>query len=174
LWCQGLGIDWPALHRGRARRRMHLPTYPFDGPRYWLRDDAAHAAEPAPADGAAEDASADAPNAANAPTPDVATLVRRTVAQVLGYPDVDMNESFLSLGGDSIRAARAHRVLQRALDTRIPLSLMLEASTLAECAQAIDALLSTQPEPASALACETNAGAAGAPIADAAAFESSA
>ncbi|CAJ3801229.1 polyketide synthase [Burkholderia pseudomallei] len=174
LWCQGLGIDWPTLHRGRARRRMHLPTYPFDGPRYWLRDDAAHAAEPAPADGAAEDASADAPNAANAPTPDVATLVRRTVAQVLGYPDVDMNESFLSLGGDSIRAARAHRVLQRALDTRIPLSLMLEASTLAECAQAIDALLSTQPEPASALACETNAGAAGAPIADAAALESSA
>ncbi|MET5021092.1 acyl carrier protein, partial [Burkholderia pseudomallei] len=78
--------------------------------------------------------------AANAPTPDVATLVRRTVAQVLRYPDVDMNESFLSLGGDSIRAERAHRVLQRALDTRIPLSLMLVASTLAECAQAIDAL----------------------------------
>ncbi|AGK50095.1 thioester reductase domain protein [Burkholderia thailandensis MSMB121] len=147
LWCQGLGVDWSALHRGRARRRVHLPTYPFDGPRYWLRDDAARAAEPACATAgddrsAMRDAGADARNGS---PPDVSALVRRAAAQVLGYPDVDMNESFLSLGGDSIRAARAHRMLQQSLDAKIPLSLMLEAKTLAECARAIDALLAAEP-----------------------------
>ncbi|MCS3398804.1 thioester reductase domain-containing protein [Burkholderia thailandensis] len=151
LWCQGLGVDWPALHRGHARRRVHLPTYPFDGPRHWLRDDATPATEPARAPADIADSHAAPPmrgasaGAPNVSTPDVAALVRRTVAQVLGYPDVDMNESFLSLGGDSIRAARAHRMLQRSLDVKIPLSLMLEAKTLAECARAIDALPPAEP-----------------------------
>ncbi|AOJ03978.1 polyketide synthase [Burkholderia mayonis] len=151
LWCQGLGVDWSALHRGGARRRVHLPTYPFDGPSYWFRDDHALATEPAhrpsveSARGdtaAASDANVGAPAAS---TPDAAALVRRTVAQVLGYPDIDMGESFFSLGGDSIRAARAHRALQQTLGVKIPLSLMLEAKTLAECARAIDALLPKEP-----------------------------
>ncbi|WP_439896702.1 thioester reductase domain-containing protein [Burkholderia ubonensis] len=143
LWCQGLGVDWPALHRGRARRRVHLPAYPFDGPRYRLRDDATLAAEPVRESTADSALATHGANAAlpDASTPDVATLVRRTVAQLLGYPDIDMSESFLSLGGDSIRAARVHRLLQQSLDVKIPLSLMLEAQTLAECARAIDALL---------------------------------
>ncbi|KVO74820.1 polyketide synthase [Burkholderia ubonensis] len=143
LWCQGLGVDWPALHRGRARRRVHLPAYPFDGPRYWLRDDATLAAEPVRESTADSALATHGANAAlpDSSTPDVATLVRRTVAQLLGYPDIDMSESFLSLGGDSIRAARVHRLLQQSLDVKIPLSLMLEAQTLAECARAIDALL---------------------------------
>ncbi|KWZ38906.1 polyketide synthase [Burkholderia savannae] len=154
LWCQGLGVDWSELHRGHARRRMHLPAYPFDGPSYRLRDEAALAAEPVRRQAidaarvgtpAMRAAIADAPGAPDASTraastPDVATLVRRTVAQALGYPEVDLNESFLSLGGDSIRAARVHRTLQQALGVKIPLSLMLEAKTLADCVRAIGTL----------------------------------
>ncbi|MET3551230.1 thioester reductase domain-containing protein [Burkholderia sp. 567] len=143
LWCKGLGVDWSALHRGCTRRRVHLPTYPFEGPRYCLRDDATFAAEPVRESTADSALTTHVTNATlpGSSTPDVAALVRRTVAQLLGYPDVDMSESFLSLGGDSIRAARVHRLLQQSLGVKIPLSLMLEAQTLAECAQAIDALL---------------------------------
>ncbi|RXV64360.1 SDR family NAD(P)-dependent oxidoreductase [Burkholderia stabilis] len=173
LWCQGLGVDWPALHRGRTRRRVHLPTYRFDGPRYWLSDDAMPAAEPvreSTADSARDGALATHGASAALPEssmPDVATLVRRTVAQLLGYPDVDMSESFLSLGGDSIRAARVHRMLQRSLDVNIPLSLILEAETLAECAQAIDALLPKQGQPMAAGRSPDSAPADGIPIAGA-------
>ncbi|WP_431825743.1 thioester reductase domain-containing protein [Burkholderia sp. F1] len=158
LWCQGLGVDWSVLHHGRARRRVHLPTYPFDGPRYWLRDDATLAAEPVRESTTDSALATHGANAAppDTSTPDVATLVRRTVAQLLGYPDVDMSESFLSLGGDSIRAARVHRLLQQSLDVKIPLSLMLEAQTLAECAQAIDVLLTeTGPSRATCIASDS-------------------
>ncbi|MFF0854551.1 amino acid adenylation domain-containing protein [Streptomyces sp. NPDC003280] len=34
-WLRGADVDWPALHRGAPRRRVHLPAYPFAGPRHW-------------------------------------------------------------------------------------------------------------------------------------------
>ncbi|MBB1257767.1 type I polyketide synthase [Streptomyces alkaliterrae] len=36
LWRGGVAVDWPALHRGVARRRVPLPAYPFAGPRHML------------------------------------------------------------------------------------------------------------------------------------------
>ncbi len=36
LWLQGAAIDWGALHRGKGRRRVPLPPYPFRRDRHWL------------------------------------------------------------------------------------------------------------------------------------------
>ncbi len=36
LWLAGAGLDWSALHRGLGRRRLSLPTYPFERRRYWV------------------------------------------------------------------------------------------------------------------------------------------
>jgi phthiocerol/phenolphthiocerol synthesis type-I polyketide synthase E len=36
LWVAGVEIDWPALHGGAARRRVPLPTYPFERKRHWI------------------------------------------------------------------------------------------------------------------------------------------
>jgi len=36
LWMHGSRIDWPAFHDGEARRRVPLPTYPFERSRYWI------------------------------------------------------------------------------------------------------------------------------------------
>lgn len=36
LWLAGVEIDWAACHAGQARRRVPLPTYPFQRRRYWL------------------------------------------------------------------------------------------------------------------------------------------
>ena len=35
-WAAGATIGWAALHEGQARRRLALPTYPFERKRYWL------------------------------------------------------------------------------------------------------------------------------------------
>ncbi|KWO66295.1 thioester reductase domain-containing protein [Burkholderia ubonensis] len=141
LWSQGLGLDWRALARDTApRARLHLPTYPFEGERHWLDEPGDRSAARARAPLAETDIAvpADAPR-------DVGTVLRGIVAQVLGYPDVALSESFFSLGGDSIRAARAHRRLQQSLGIEIPLSLLLDAGTLAECVTAIEALPAAVP-----------------------------
>jgi len=34
-WTRGVAVDWSALDRGTPRRRLALPTYPFQHERYW-------------------------------------------------------------------------------------------------------------------------------------------
>ena len=36
LWSAGLDIDWTAFSSGEQRRRVPLPTYPFQRQRYWI------------------------------------------------------------------------------------------------------------------------------------------
>lgn len=36
LWTAGVDIDWAALYRGERRKRIPLPTYPFERKRYWI------------------------------------------------------------------------------------------------------------------------------------------
>ncbi|HLX09567.1 MAG TPA: amino acid adenylation domain-containing protein [Thermoanaerobaculia bacterium] len=37
LWCAGARIEWQAVHAG-GRRRVHLPSYPFERRRFWIED----------------------------------------------------------------------------------------------------------------------------------------
>ncbi|HEX8560544.1 MAG TPA: SDR family oxidoreductase [Pyrinomonadaceae bacterium] len=43
LWTSGVEVDWTQFHAGEGRRRVPLPTYPFERERYWV----APAARPA-------------------------------------------------------------------------------------------------------------------------------
>ncbi|MBB6244970.1 type I polyketide synthase, partial [Rhodanobacter sp. MP1X3] len=36
LWAGGAQVDWAAYHGGLQRRRVPLPTYPFERQRYWI------------------------------------------------------------------------------------------------------------------------------------------
>ncbi|QGZ36672.1 non-ribosomal peptide synthetase [Stappia indica] len=40
-WVGGASVDWQRLHAGTARRRLALPSYPFQRKRYWLPLEAA-------------------------------------------------------------------------------------------------------------------------------------
>ncbi|MCZ8102377.1 MAG: SDR family oxidoreductase [Burkholderiales bacterium] len=58
LRAAGASIDWRAFHDGEPRRRVPLPTYPFEQRRHWIDAPAAVAAEGATPTG---DAAAEAP-----------------------------------------------------------------------------------------------------------------
>ncbi|MFL6261090.1 MAG: amino acid adenylation domain-containing protein [Thermoanaerobaculia bacterium] len=36
LWTAGVPVAWDRLHAGQGRRRLSLPTYPFERQRYWV------------------------------------------------------------------------------------------------------------------------------------------
>jgi acyl transferase domain-containing protein/acyl carrier protein len=36
LWLAGVSLDWAAVHRDERRRRVPLPTYPFERKRFWI------------------------------------------------------------------------------------------------------------------------------------------
>ncbi|HEX6287629.1 MAG TPA: beta-ketoacyl synthase N-terminal-like domain-containing protein [Herpetosiphonaceae bacterium] len=56
-WLAGVPIDWTGMYAGEQRRRIPLPTYPFERQRYWIeaQDEApsrsvTHGRQPDPAD----------------------------------------------------------------------------------------------------------------------------
>ncbi|MCQ4163483.1 SDR family NAD(P)-dependent oxidoreductase [Tahibacter harae] len=52
VWLKGFDVDWGALYARGSRRRLRLPTYPFEQGRYWLpQGEPAAAATPAAAGG---------------------------------------------------------------------------------------------------------------------------
>jgi acyl transferase domain-containing protein/thioesterase domain-containing protein/acyl carrier protein len=53
LWIAGARVDWSGVRAGESRRRVSLPTYPFERQRHWIELPAAVAAPP-PLDAAAE------------------------------------------------------------------------------------------------------------------------
>ncbi len=36
LWAAGVAVDWPSFHSRERRRRVSLPTYPFERRSYWI------------------------------------------------------------------------------------------------------------------------------------------
>jgi acyl transferase domain-containing protein/SAM-dependent methyltransferase len=48
LWANGVKVDWESFHRSERRRRVSLPTYPFERESYWIgtHPDATAAEEP--------------------------------------------------------------------------------------------------------------------------------
>jgi acyl transferase domain-containing protein/acyl carrier protein len=36
LWLAGVDVDWPVFYTGESRRRIPLPSYPFERQRYWV------------------------------------------------------------------------------------------------------------------------------------------
>ena len=39
MWLYGASVDWKAFHGAEKRRRLPLPTYPFEGQRFIVKDD---------------------------------------------------------------------------------------------------------------------------------------
>lgn len=43
LYVRGVDVDWRGVHRDRTRRKVLLPTYPFERESFWLREEASTA-----------------------------------------------------------------------------------------------------------------------------------
>jgi acyl transferase domain-containing protein len=59
LWLAGVRVDWPAFSAAEERRRVPLPTYPFERKRHWIEAPTARAREAVPEVSASADANDD-------------------------------------------------------------------------------------------------------------------
>jgi amino acid adenylation domain-containing protein len=48
LWCSGVAVHWLAMHGEPKRRRVPLPTYPFERSRHWIEAPAPRRQDPRP------------------------------------------------------------------------------------------------------------------------------
>lgn len=125
LWAAGVDIDWSGFHVGERRRRVPLPSYPFQRHEYRLDLPALTGPEPAarwtrPQVTASTAEPVSTPISESAGNPAVgsaeagsamAELVSAVWREVLGVTEVDPDGNFFDLGGDSLTGLRVIRAL---------------------------------------------------------------
>ncbi|WP_395367080.1 amino acid adenylation domain-containing protein [Streptomyces sp. YH02] len=90
-----------------------------------------------------------------APEGPVAELIAEIWAEVLDVPMVGADDNFFDRGGHSLLATRAVSRMRAALDAEIPLSLIFQAATLEDTADAVEQLLLAELDGATANEMET-------------------
>lgn len=166
LWCSGVAVDPARFDQRERRRRLLLPTYPFERQRYWV--DAAPAISSAPAsDPLVAPAVAVAQTVlenlmpqpampAAAPVADPVPVDRRPrlIAQlkdlfedVAGFDmaDAEAEANFMELGLDSLMLTQVALQLEKAFGVKVSFrQLMGECASLDRLAGMIDAQLSPE------------------------------
>jgi amino acid adenylation domain-containing protein len=152
LWTAGVEVDWQRFHQPARRRRVALPTYPFERQRYWIE-----AALPPPAAASADLDSAPAP-AVPAPAPALydwtrgsvpfvapETMVEQQVTELwqefLGLAQIGLDDDFFTLGGDSLTATQVVSRLGELYPLELGLKVFFEAPTVRQLAARIEGAL---------------------------------
>jgi amino acid adenylation domain-containing protein len=153
LWLHGVAVDWRAFHAA-PRRRLPLPSLPFQRQRFWI--DPPGASTPVlPAAAGAPDAAPPVlprPPLSSHPRPPLATiytpprndLEQHLVAaweQLFGIFPIGIHDNFFELGGHSLLASQLCALLSARLSLQIPLSVLFDAPSPARLSEALEALL---------------------------------
>ncbi|WP_435242587.1 type I polyketide synthase [Streptomyces cucumeris] len=158
LWTRGVDVDLTALGGEEPRRRVPLPTYPFDRQRFFVDlpatasvpvrktvrqvADAPEAPEPEPvADGPrlARYDRPELPTAYTAPRTPLEETLAGVWQEVMGVHPVGAHDNFFDLGGHSLLAAQVVARLQSVLPVALTVTdLLSEAQTVAGMAQAVE------------------------------------
>ncbi|WP_437515483.1 type I polyketide synthase [Sorangium sp. So ce1099] len=154
LWEAGCTVAWQGLHEGEGRRRVPLPSYPFERARHWisLARGARPAADPDRA-AAAEGAShrdgaspADAPAEERgsrraghvAPRTELERLLAGVWTEILGVEDIGVTDDFFALHGDSLVATQLVSRVRARLGVDVPVRALFEGPTIEAFAAAIE------------------------------------
>lgn len=148
LWAAGVPVDWSGAHDGARRARVPLPGYPFerrpyvllppqDRPQAETAATGAHPGQDRPAPGPV-DAAARREGDDGSTEGGTLALVLELFRQVLGMPEVDSEDSFFDLGGDSLIASRVLAEIRERLPVELTAKALFAAPTAVEFAEFLD------------------------------------
>ncbi|MFF7450316.1 MULTISPECIES: beta-ketoacyl synthase N-terminal-like domain-containing protein [unclassified Streptomyces] len=157
LWLAGNAVSWPGVHDGERRFKVPLPGYPFQRLPYLLRhpdDEAAWGGGEgrAPQPTAPAQDHGPVPAAELAPSADGVgsrsgdgaadgtplALVLRLFSEALGLEDIEPDESFFDLGGDSLIATKLLAEIRAVHPVEIKARALFATPTAAGLAELIE------------------------------------
>jgi acyl transferase domain-containing protein len=146
LWSAGVPLDWTRLHDGERRRRVALPTYPFQGQRYLVEAPAEAQVDLAGAEPILlPDLPREDDGARSWPPPSGSEreqAICGIFAEILGLARVDPGDNFFHLGGDSLIATQLTAWIRRSYQTNVSLKEVFTAPTPQALAVLLDRRLS--------------------------------
>ncbi|HEX6199631.1 MAG TPA: beta-ketoacyl synthase N-terminal-like domain-containing protein, partial [Thermoanaerobaculia bacterium] len=139
LWVAGVEVDWRACHAGAEgrvrRRRVSLPTYPFERRSFWIGEGRPRRA------GEAEEAAAPAlpRQAEEAALSEVEAAVAAAFRDLLGVETAGRRDDFFELGGSSLMAVQLGSRIRELAGGELSSDALLQASTVGELAALVEA-----------------------------------
>jgi tyrocidine synthetase-3 len=151
LWLKGVPVDWSALHGDDRRRRLALPTYPFEPRRYWpdglprdfsLDSLATLSSPPGKGTGKKEGTGAlyarpPLSTAYEAPTNEVQQALVDIWQRFFGIDRVGIRDDFFELGGDSLKVITVVSDIHKQLETQLTIARVFQTPTIKELARFI-------------------------------------
>lgn len=124
LWLTGVTIDWHKFYQGEKRRRIPLPTYPFESQRFWI-DPPSHpqrTTNSQPAHSELEKI-----QTMSAPTK-LISLLQEIIEETSGLEiaGVDPSTTFLEMGLDSLSLTQVGLALKKKFQVKVTLRQLLE------------------------------------------------
>ncbi len=162
LWLYGIAINWTELYQEEKPYRIPLPTYPFEGKRYWIDENpfkkgielptwtrvtqSLEVSEPEASSRQLPEISADeyeeeAEEDYEGPRDELEQEIARVWQEFLGYEHIGIYDNFFEINGDSLTATQLITRLQHIYPVEISLQSFFEKPTIANLAQIIKELL---------------------------------
>jgi natural product biosynthesis luciferase-like monooxygenase protein len=156
LWVAGVDLRWEAFHAGRHRRRVPLPTYPFERQRFWIDfqklgidfekltaapsvQAPAPAADPGGSYVASRYAETDSGGPQVAPRNEIEEIVADMWQILLGIESVGVEDNFFRLNGNSLIALQCISRIQAVFGVKLSVRSFFENPTVAGLARLISA-----------------------------------
>jgi acyl transferase domain-containing protein/thioesterase domain-containing protein len=136
LWLRGIDIDWHGFYKHEKRRRVPLPTYPFERQRYWIEPSAAKT-KTQKAFTLIKTENSAYEHKTKPTEHSVITTLKDVFKEVLGLQNLSINDNFFDLGGHSLLALRLIARIEESFDLRMPLSIIYQSKTVAALAKLI-------------------------------------
>ncbi len=159
LWMAGADIDWNAFHIGSHRRRLALPTYPFQRNYFWPEQPESSSSTPsftglmkkrnAPlekspdSDESGSSLPERTPGLTSAYVPPSGNREQELAIiwqRFLGIERIGRHDDFFELGGDSLKAMNIISRIHKELDLEIPLTEFLKHPSIEGLAHYLDSL----------------------------------
>jgi amino acid adenylation domain-containing protein len=167
LWVSGATVNWPGFYAHEQRRRVPLPTYPFERKRHWVEPDKTDNSESgtkfngsgnSSENGAAAEETAGQIAGtwfegirANGPASETLSKLKAVFAELSGVDlsDVKSSATFLELGFDSLFLTQASQAVQKRFGVNVTFRQLLEEFRTLE--KLADHLADRQPEAATSI-----------------------
>jgi acyl transferase domain-containing protein len=164
LWLSGVVFDWKSYFKNENRRRIPLPTYPFERKKYWLEevdlptdtaaieekeevleeDTTASKTETEPGKKQKKEAGTKTfeprpalPNEYIAPDDDIQKKIAAIWEDILGIRPIGIHDNFFDLGGHSLLATLFLSQLQEQFQIRLEMRTIFEEPTIACAAELV-------------------------------------
>ena len=143
LWACGGRVPWQAVHQGKDRRRVILPTYPFARQRFWIEP-----ARPSPMANVPVPVAVETEPVHERPELTVSYFAPSSDSErelcsiwqgLIGVDRVGTDDDFFQLGGNSLLATQLVAEVSKRLGVELTLNVVFETTTVAGLAKIVDA-----------------------------------